>query len=193
MPWEKEPMITWSFVGILALVFFIPFRARLLWDNYKGRFRYGLREHSSYWRRLDGLFGAGSLLFDIGISILVIVALSYMLFWLFAISLETSSSIVFSGSIGWTFVNMAYDKISVDRFERNCLTCENTEECMRFHELHCKDEAMSLCARVSHHLSVSIDQTFLRTLSTFSMSDSRFRLSITLPSNHIFDSSSTST
>ena len=140
-------MITWSFVGVLFWFLFIPFKAYFLWVNYKARFRYGLREHSPFWRRLDQKIGIGSIVVDFVLSMLVIVSLSAVLTLLLDISEEIALSLVLFGAIGWTFVNMAADKISVEKFEQNCLLCKNKERCMRFLEQNCTVEAFKRRAR----------------------------------------------
>lgn len=140
-------MIPWSFVGVLFWVFFIPSRIYFLWVNYKARFRYALREHSLYWRRLDQVIGKGSILIDFILSILVVFLLATVLTLMLDVSGEISMSIVLFGAIGWTFVNLAADKISLDSFEQNCLSCKHKEECVKFREQKCSIESLKQRAR----------------------------------------------
>ena len=140
-------MILWTFAGVLFWIFLLPSRFHLLWVNYKGRFRYRLREHSSFWRRLDRRIGIGSLFVDFALSILIVVFLSAFLALLLDVPLDISSCFVLFGAIGWTFVNAATDDISVKSFERNCLKCDHKESCMRFHEQHCRVEPIKQRAR----------------------------------------------
>jgi hypothetical protein len=140
-------MITWSFVGVLFWIFFIPSRAYLLWINYKARFRYGLREHSPFWRKLDQTIGVGSILVDFVVSILVVFVLSAVLILLLDISAEVSMTTVLFGGISWTFVNLATDKISIDSFEKKCLRCRHKKECVKFLEQNCSIESLKQRAK----------------------------------------------
>jgi hypothetical protein len=128
-------------VGILFCFFFLPSRLYLLWFNYKGRFRYGLREHSSVWRALDEKLGVFSLVVDFVLSIAIVLALSAFINLVFDVCIEIALAFVLFGAIGWTAVNMTVDKISVEGFEKNCLQCKYKEECMRFHQDNCSIEA----------------------------------------------------
>ena len=145
-------MITWSFVGVLFWIFFIPSKAYFLWINYKARFRYGLREHSPFWRKLDQMIGIRSILVDFVLSILVIFLLAAVLALLLDISGEISMTIVLFGAIGWTFVNLAADKISLDSFQQKCLPCKHREECMEFLEQNCSIETLKQRARSAARL-----------------------------------------
>lgn len=129
-------------VGILFCFFFIPFRLYLLWVNYKGRFRYGLWESSSFWRTLDKKIGVFSLVLDFVFSISIVLVLSTFIVLIFDVPTEIALTFVLFGAIGWTFVNMAADKISVEGFEKNCLQCKHKEECMKFHHENCSIEAV---------------------------------------------------
>ena len=129
-----------ALAGILFWFFFLPFKLYFLWVNYKGRFRYGLWEHSSFWRRLDRKIGVFSLVFDFVASLVIIIVLSAVIVSMFAVSAETALSFVLFGAIGWTFVNMAIDDINVSRFEKNCLRCQHRKECMSFHDERCISE-----------------------------------------------------
>lgn len=129
-------------VGILFCFFFIPFRLYLLWVNYKGRFRYGLWESSSFWRTLDKKVGVFSLVLDFVLSIAIVLVLSAFIGLIFAVPTEIGLGFVLFGAIGWTFVNMAVDKMSVERFEKNCLHCKHKQECMKFHHENCSIEGV---------------------------------------------------
>ena len=133
-------MISQVFVGILFLFFFLPFKLYFLWINYKGRFRYGLWEHGWIWRKLDKWIGVWSIVIDFMGSIWIIMVLSAVLISLLDITTEVAMSLVLFGAIGWTFVNMAVDEISVKKFEKNCLQCQHKKECMNFHKEKCISE-----------------------------------------------------
>jgi len=66
------------------------------------------------------MIGKGSILIDFLLSILVVFLLATVLTLMLDVSGEISMSIVLFGAIGWTFVNLAADKISLDSFEQNC-------------------------------------------------------------------------
>lgn len=129
-----------ALAGILFWFFFLPFKLYFLWVNYKGRFRYGLWEHSSFWRRLDRKIGVFSLVFDFVASIVIILVLSALIVLMFSVTTETALSFVLFGAIGWTFVNMAVDDMNVSKFEKNCLRCQHKKECMNFHNERCISE-----------------------------------------------------
>jgi len=129
-------------VGILFCFFFIPFRLYLLWVNYKGRFRYGLWESSSFWRTLDKKVGVFSLVLDFLLSIAIVLVLSALVVLIFAVPTEIGLGFVLFGAIGWTFVNMAVDKMSIERFEEKCLHCKHKQECMEFHRENCSIEGV---------------------------------------------------
>jgi hypothetical protein len=119
-------------VGILFCFFFIPFKLYFLWVNYKGRFTYRLWESSSFWRTLDKKIGVFSLVLDFVLSALIVL--------IFAVPTKIALAFVLFGAIGWTSVNMAVDKINVERFEKNCLQCKYKQECMDFHHEKCSSE-----------------------------------------------------
>jgi len=144
-------MITWVFVGILFYFFFLPLKIRLLWDNYKARFRYGLHEHSPFWRKLDQKIGRGSIVVDFLLSLLAIFLVSFFLALLLDITAETAFSLVLFGAIGLTLVNMHMDKIAVETYEQNCLLCNHKEECMSFLEQNCKIEGLKKRVRSAAH------------------------------------------
>jgi hypothetical protein len=126
-----------ALAGILFLFFFVPSRLYLIWVNYKARFRYGLWEHSPLWRKLDKKIGVFTFVIDFAFSILVVLVLSALIASLFRINPETALSLVLSGAVGLTFTNAAFDRISVNAFEKICLNCNNKEKCMNFHNENC--------------------------------------------------------
>ena len=126
-----------TFIVIVSREVFARARA-----NYKGRFRYGLWEHSPVWRTLDRKVGVFSLVVDFVLSIAIVLVLSAFIDLAFDVGTESALAFVLFGAIGWTFVNMAMDKISVEGFEKNCLKCNHKEECMNFHHENCSIEAV---------------------------------------------------
>lgn len=141
MSLEKFEMVD-ALVAILFWFFFIPFRLYFLWVNYKGRFRYRLWENSPLWRALDKKAGVFSLFLDFVLSIAIVAVLSALIVIVFGVPTEIATAFILFGGIGWTFVNMAFDKISVEKFEKNCLHCKYKEECMKFHHENCSIEAV---------------------------------------------------
>ena len=127
-------------VGILFLFFFLPFKLKFLWVNYKGRFRYGLWEQSSLWRKLDKRIRVFSLVFDFVLSIIIIIVLSALIVLAFTIPTETALLFVLFGAIGWTSVNMAVDQMNVRGFEKSCLQCKHKKDCLIFHREKCTRE-----------------------------------------------------
>lgn len=115
--------------------------------NYKGRFRYRLWENSPFWRILDKKVGIVSLVIDFVLSITVVLVLSAFIVLVFATSTEIALAFVLFGAIGWTFVNMDVDKMSVEKFEKNCLSCKHKQECMEFHYENCSSEAVKQLSR----------------------------------------------
>lgn len=133
-------MMSQMLVNILFWFFFLPFKLYFLWVNYKGRFKYGLWERSPFWRKLDKRIGVFSLVFDFLLSIATIIALSALIVLAFSLAPEIALSFVLFGAIGWTSVNMAFDKINVDAFEKNCLQCKHKKDCSNFHHEKCISE-----------------------------------------------------
>ena len=140
-------MMSQVLAGILFWFFFLPFKLFFLWVNYKGRFRYGLWEHSSFWRRLDKRIGVFSLVVDFLLTFMIIVVLSSLVVLLFGVPVETGLSFVLFGAIGWTSVNMAVDHINVSKFEKNCLLCKHKKDCMIFHNERCISEPIKQLSR----------------------------------------------
>ena len=143
----RNRMHTQMFVGILFWFFFLPFKLYLLWVNYKGRFRYGLWEHSSIWRKLDKKIGVFSLAVDFVLTIMILFVLSALISVLFAFPTEIALGFVLFGAIGGTFVNVAFDRLSVDVFEKNCLKCEHKKECLKFVDENCGIEPLKQRSR----------------------------------------------
>ena len=123
--------------SILFWFFFLPFRLYLLWINYKGRFRYNLWERSPLWRTLDEKVGVFSLVLDFIFSLVIVFVFSSLIISGAKVPTETAFSFVLFGATGWTFMNMAFDKISISRFEENCLQCKHKRECYDFHTKNC--------------------------------------------------------
>jgi hypothetical protein len=134
-------------VSMLFGFFFIPLRLYFLWVNYKGRFRYGLWESSPFWRTLDKKVGVFSLALDFVLSITIVLLLSAFISLTFAVPTEIALAFVLFGAIGWTIVNVGVDKISVERFEKNCLHCKHKQECMKFHHENCSIEGVKQLSR----------------------------------------------
>jgi hypothetical protein len=124
----------------LALVLsgVITFEFYLQWINYRGRFKYKLLEGNKLWRSVQSKVGVLSLPISAAVKLLLMLFLSVLTSTVFGIPSEWALLSVSSGYLGFTVANAAFDKISVEAFEKFCIKCEHSIECDAFLEENCQ-------------------------------------------------------
>jgi len=136
------------FISLLVASWFI-FEIYLLWLNYKGRFRYKLKEAYSVQRWLQERIGVIILTVTLMGAFVIIWLAPYGIVLLFNISYVVAFPSVVSGMLGLRFLNVYVDRLSVDEFEKCCLKCEHKEECSKFLNEKCSREYLKHGVRMA--------------------------------------------
>jgi len=132
-------------IAVIALLEIV-----LLIVNYKGRFKYGMYEQTSIWRRFDKKRGIVRYLYFPVSFIYTVVIVPFLLTILgtialgilhglfnFLIPLELVLSSLFGVLIGVLFFNQFKDKFAVRCFETCLRTCKDNRECATFRAKAC--------------------------------------------------------
>lgn len=131
-----------SYIDFVSLLFiaWIILEIYLGWVNYKGCFRYKLREGSKLWSWVDGKIGAIRLVISPLFNLVIISVVASALMGIFNLSIEIAFASAISGMVIFRMDNVIYDDDSVKSFEKNCMKCDSKKECESFLNKNCRME-----------------------------------------------------
>lgn len=107
-----------AFIAVLFLGLII-FEIYLMRINYKGCFKYKLREGSKLWSYVDRKVGILRLFISPLFDFLIISLVASVFLVIFGISLETAFISAMSGMLIFILSDSIYDKESVEAFEKS--------------------------------------------------------------------------
>jgi len=122
-------------IALMVCTLFVEIR--LLWLNYKGRFRYRLFEVTGIWRRTDEALDIVSLFLHPLSFLVMFITLRAILSPIAGLSVNESTAIILAFIFGDVLIDGRFDHDAVSNFEEHCLKCPNTKDCQAFNELKC--------------------------------------------------------
>ena len=131
------------------LVAWLAFEFYLLWLNYKGRFRYKLKEAWKPQKQLQKIIGVVILPVTLLCSLTIIWLAPPVIAVLFNMPYTVAFPSVVCGWLGLRVLNVYADRSTIKEFETHCLKCENKEECNRFLNEKCSREYLKHFVRMA--------------------------------------------